>query len=119
GWAAEEATLSRDEGFHIARDEAMDKVAAKLSDFLPGDSSTLVDFDTDFSEENTDLVLLPVYVFAARWGDDKTLRILVNGQTGEVQGEVPRSKVKIAAATLLGLGLIALIVLMIIGASAL
>ena len=119
GWAAEEATLSRDEGFRIGRDEAMDKVADKLRNFLPGDSSTLVDFDTSFSEENTDLVLLPVYVFAARYGADQTLRILVNGQTGEVQGDIPKSMVKIAVAVLLSLGLIALIALLITGGMAL
>ncbi|MDG1498872.1 MAG: hypothetical protein P8N31_13155 [Planctomycetota bacterium] len=119
GWSAEEATLSRDEGFRIGRDEATDKVAAKLKAFMPGDSSTLVDFDTSFSEENTDLVLLPIYVFAARWGDDQTLRILVNGQTGEVQGEVPRSMAKILISVLLALGVIAMIALLIAGASAL
>lgn len=118
GWAAEEATLSRDEGFQAGRSEAMQKVERKLNSFLPGDSSQLVDFSTVFSEENTDLVLLPIYVFAARYGAGERLRILVNGQTGEVQGKVPTSAVKVAVAVLIGIVVVASIVLGLMGASA-
>jgi hypothetical protein len=117
GWAAEEATLSKEQGYQAGRSEAMEKIAEQLRNFFPGDSSQLVDFQTDFSEENTELILLPIYVFAARYGEGETLRILVNGQTGEVQGEVPKSKVKIAMAVVLGLALVALAVLLIMGAS--
>lgn len=111
GWAAEEATLSRDEGFELARTESMDLIVERLREFLPGDSATLKSYGTDFTEESTDLLMLPIYVFAARYGKNQTLRILVNGQTGEVQGLVPRSGVKLALAVILGLGLMVALVL--------
>lgn len=116
GWAAEEATLDRREGRRIAHAEALDLIDRELRRFMPGDSSTVDDFDTELSDENTDLVMLPVWVFAARYtsrGEERTLRILVNGQTGEVQGDVPRSAVKITLAVLLGLAAVFLIVLIV------
>jgi hypothetical protein len=59
-----------------------------------------------------DLVMLPVWVFAARWAPDQpAVKILVNGQTGEVQGHVPLSWPKIIAAIVVALAIIAAIVL--------
>jgi len=120
GWAAEEATLDRGAGDAAARDEGMQAVKAKISRFLPGDSSRLESFETDFSEENTDLVLLPIWVFAARYmngGEEHTLRVLVNGQTGEVQGVLPRSWIKIAAFSIGVIALVAVVVLVIVAAA--
>jgi hypothetical protein len=112
GWIAEEATLSRQEGHDLARAEAMQFIEGRIRDFLPGDTSQLKQFETQFSAEDTDLVLLPIWVFAARYGpEQKSLRILINGQTGEIQGEVPKSPLKIAAGVLGGLALLALLVL--------
>lgn len=117
GWAAEEATLDRVRGHDIARDEALDLIRRELRAFMPGDSSEIDDFNTNLLDENTDLLLLPVWVFAARYkdgGDERTLRILVNGQTGEVQGKVPKSALKIALFVLAMLGTIALIVFVVL-----
>ena len=114
GWAAEEATLDRSEGRRIAHAEALDLIDRELHGFMPGDSATVDDFNTELSDENTDLVMLPVWVFAARYtagGEERTLRILVNGQTGEVQGDVPRSPLKIALAVVFGLVAVFLVVL--------
>ncbi|MDF1797715.1 MAG: hypothetical protein P1V81_00940 [Planctomycetota bacterium] len=114
GFAAEEATLDADTGFERARDEAMGILKHQVKQFLPGDSSQLKHLDAEFAEENTDLVLLPIWVFAARYqvgSEERRLRILVNGQTGEVQGEVPNSKIKIAIFTLAMVALVALLVL--------
>lgn len=113
GWAAEEATLDRDAGYDTARAEGMQAVEQDLKRFLPGDSARLESFQTEFSDENTDLVLLPVWVFAARYQagqEERTLRVLVNGQTGEVQGKLPRSAARIAGFVLAILVAIALVV---------
>lgn len=114
GFAAEEATLDADTGFERARDEAMGILKHKVKAFLPGDSSQLKHLDAEFTEENTDLVLLPIWVFAARYlvgTEERRLRILVNGQTGEVQGDVPNSKLKIALFVLAMVALVGLVVL--------
>jgi len=119
GWIAEEATLERDEGHRLARSEATSFVEGRIERFLPGDSSTLQSFRTTFSNEDTDLILLPIWVFAARYGTDgKTLRILINGQTGEIQGKLPRSPLKIAVGVLLllaGLAVAAILAMTVLG----
>lgn len=118
GWAAEEATLDRDAGDRMAREEGLRVIEAQLANFLPGDSSSLTDFQTQFHDANTDLVMLPIWVFAARYqhgSEERTLRVLVNGQTGEVQGELPRSVIKMVGAGLVVLAVLALVVMAIMG----
>jgi len=108
GWEAEEATLDRDASQQAAHVESHAQLGRDLHGFMPGDSHRDLEFGTRLEEEILDLVLLPVWSFAVRYAEDEPpLRVLVNGQTGEVQGRVPRSALKIAAAILLALGLIA------------
>jgi len=103
GWEAEEPTRSREEGFRLAHDEAVAKVGRRLGTFLPGDRQRRLVHKTQLFEETVDLVLLPVWSFAARYHAEKPpVRILVNGQTGEVHGAVPRSWLKIALAAVGG-----------------
>ncbi len=117
GWVAEEATLDREQGHATAQSEARAWLERRVRAFLPGDSSKLTGLHVDFHDEDTDLVLLPIWVFAARYGKDhRPLRILINGQTGEVQGEVPRSAIKIAIGVGLLLVVFGLILLALMGA---
>ncbi len=97
GWIAEEASLSASECREVARAECTASLERELARFLPGDSHRGLRIHTRFEEETSELVLLPVWVFAVRNAqDEQTLQILVNGQTGEVGGDVPRSWSKIA-----------------------
>jgi RNA polymerase subunit RPABC4/transcription elongation factor Spt4 len=63
-------------------------------------------------------VLLPVWVMAYRYRDD-VFRFLLNGQTGQATGNAPVSRLKIAGAVAIGVGvaLIALIVFLLIAAA--
>jgi len=54
---------------------------------------------TWLEQESLDLVLVPVWVLALRYREDRgLLRVLVNGQTGRVAGAVPWSRLRIALA---------------------
>jgi hypothetical protein len=110
GWPAEEPSLSRQQCLDHARQEARDTVARTLHGFMPGDSHRKLRGDTTLRDESVDLTLVPVWVFALRYHDEKPpARLLVNGQTGEVAGDTPLSWVKIggvAAAALAVLGLL-------------
>lgn len=106
GWLAEEPSMSRDESRELARREGTARVRGMLRAFMPGDSVLGLDHRTEFENESSDLTLLPMWVFAVRYAPDKApVRLLVNGQTGEVSGKVPTSwlKVGLIAAVLLGL----------------
>jgi len=118
GWSAEEPTLSHDECLALARGESTGKVGRLLREFMPGDSVRGLDYETGFESESADLTLLPLWVFAVRYAADRPpVRVLVNGQTGEVWGEVPISwrKVAIVVAAALGLLAVPLLVALISG----
>jgi hypothetical protein len=118
GWAAEEPSLSKQESLAFARSEATEEVGRLLRTFMPGDSVRGLDHRTGFENESADLTLLPMWVFAVRHAPDKApVRMLVNGQTGEVWGDVPTSwaKVGLIAAAVLGLVAIPIVVAVIAG----
>ena len=57
---------------------------------------------TDYSDETFKHILLPIWMAAYKYRG-KSYRFLVNGQTGEVQGERPYSAWKIAFAVMAAL----------------
>jgi len=70
-----------------------DQVSRCASD-VPGDTQRDLRVSTNLSGKRYRHTLLPVWVCAYRFRG-KAFRFLVNGQTGEVQGEAPLSWVKI------------------------
>ena len=64
---------------------------------IGGDHQRINSLDTRYGEIRYKHVLLPIWLSAFRFRD-KTYRFVVNGRTGEVQGERPYSPFKIALA---------------------
>jgi hypothetical protein len=107
GWLAEDPSRSKEDCFQLSHDESVTKVEALLHEFMPGDSHSALQFQTNLSREVIDLVLLPVWSFAIRYAEDRPpVQILVNGQTGRVGGNVPISAVKVTIAVLIGLAVV-------------
>ena len=117
GWISEEPSLTREECLQLARSESTNAVGRLLHGFLPGDSHLDLRHATTLHDETLDLALLPVWIFAIRYDEQKPpIRILVNGQTGKVGGRIPTSwtrVLKIAAAVLGLLSLPVLIALLV------
>ncbi len=108
GWIAEEASLSREQCAALARQEALSEVEQRLQRFLPGDEQRGLRHQTTLHQESLELVLLPLWVFAARYATDAPpMRILVNGESGETYGKLPLSWVKITLTVLGALAVIA------------
>jgi len=96
GWIAEQASVDRDACMGDARGEAEDRIGEGLGSFMPGDSYRNLRFASTFHEETASLVLLPVWIGTARYGSkEEKIRVLLNGQSGEVIGRVPKSSLKI------------------------
>lgn len=114
GWLVEEPSLDLEQCTELARDEATAEEHERLSAFLPGDSHRDVRAQVSVREETIDPVLVPVWVLAVRpRAAEAPLRVVINGQSGEVVGPEKISPVKIllwvlaAAALVLGFALAA------------
>jgi hypothetical protein len=103
GWHAEAYGVDVREGWAAAERRMLAEQVRRCSGDVPGDTQTALSVSTDLSGRKYRLALLPVWVCAYRFRN-RAFRFLVNGQTGEVQGEAPWSWVKIA---LLALGILA------------
>jgi hypothetical protein len=83
------------EGFPVARQSIDEAVRALIRRDIGGDQQRIHSVSTRYSDVKFKHVLLPVWISAYRYRD-KAYRFLINGQTGEVSGESPKSWWKIA-----------------------
>lgn len=111
GFEAELASLASEEAERIAVANLREAEGARLqSELLPGDRDRLEWISSEVELRGRKLVLLPIWIASYRHAD-VVLRLLVNGQTGEVVGRVPVSKAKVALAITLALISIAALLL--------
>ncbi len=97
----------RAEGYTVGLADAHVKAQANMSRVIEsdarrdigGDAQRVDNVDTDWRDQTFKHVLLPVWMAAYKY-NGRSYRFLVNGQTGEVQGERPYSRWKIAFAVL-------------------
>lgn len=100
GFQAEGYTVQLAEGHDSARQVMAQVIDSDVRRDIGGDAQRVDSIDTDYSDETFKHVLLPIWMAAYKYGG-KSYRFLVNGQTGEVQGERPYSWWKISFAALL------------------
>jgi len=96
GFLAEEYSVDPKEGWGKARGQIVENEKKESQKALDGDTQRGLRVNTQLSRITWKHMLLPLYVAAYMYGA-KTYRFVVNGQTGEVQGEAPISWVKVAA----------------------
>lgn len=99
GFQAEGYTVSLADGHGEARDRMAAVIVQDVRRDIGGDEQRVDDVDTTWSDETFKHILLPIWMAAYKY-NGKSYRFLVNGQTGEVQGERPWSVWKIAFAIL-------------------
>jgi len=103
GFISESYSVDLDEGFSEAR-VLMDNIIARDVKFdIGGDRQRIHDISTELSDVTYKHILLPVWVAAYRHRG-KAYNFLVNGRTGQVQGERPYSRPKIIMAVIAGDG---------------
>jgi LSD1 subclass zinc finger protein len=105
GFQAEAYQVGLKEGFPLARAVIDEQIRYAIERDIGGDHQRVHSVSTRYSDVKFKHVLLPVWVSAYRYRG-KPFRFIINGQTGEVSGESPKSAWKIAflvIAILLGL----------------
>jgi hypothetical protein len=112
GWIAEEFSRDADDCRRASRRDAIDDVGLRLRRFLPGDSHNDLAWRTTVDWESLDPLLVPIWVLAVRYRDDRpALRVVINGQTGAIAGKVPLVGWKIAVAVAVAAMVIAAVIL--------
>ena len=110
GWIAEDPSIGKHRSLEMARAHARTRLREQLSDFMPGDCHRLIRHHSEFHDEHMELALLPVWVLPVAYAADKpAVRLLVNGQTGQVFGRSPISIVKVIALAALAIAIALLI----------
>lgn len=100
GFQAEGYTVSLADGHREAQERMSAVILQDVRRDIGGDEQRVDNVDTRWSDETFKHILLPIWTAAYKY-NGKSYRFLVNGQTGEVQGERPWSAWKIAFAVLL------------------
>ncbi|WP_137110344.1 primosomal protein N' (replication factor Y) - superfamily II helicase [Rhodobacter sp. SY28-1] len=100
GFQAEGYTVALADGWREAQDRMSNVIRQDVRRDIGGDEQRIHDVATSWSDETFKHILLPVWMAAYKY-NGKSYRFLVNGQTGEVQGERPWSVWKIATVVLL------------------
>ena len=100
GLQAEGYTVALADGVQTAHGKMALVIQGDVRRDIGGDVQRIDSLNTDYAAETFKHILLPVWMAAYKYGG-KSYRFLVNGQTGEVQGERPYSAWKIAFAVLL------------------
>jgi hypothetical protein len=112
GFEAELASVASGDAERIAIAELRDAEGARIQrELLPGDRNRLDWIASEVEIRARKLVLLPVWIANYRHGD-VVLRLLVNGQTGEVVGRVPVARRKVALVVALALAVLVIAVLL-------
>ena len=110
GFITEKYQIGLKEGFEIAQKMSSPEIKRAILNDIGGDEQRITATKTTYSNITFKHLLFPVYVSVYKY-NNKVYQFLVNGRTGEVQGQRPYSAVKIFFAVVITLIIILLAVL--------
>jgi LSD1 subclass zinc finger protein len=102
GFQAEAYQIGLKDSYPLARAMIDERIRQLIRRDIGGDDQRIDDVATRYGDTTFKHVLMPAWISAYRYRD-KVYRFLVNGQTGETQGESPLSWVKVTLLAILGL----------------
>lgn len=111
GHKAQVYQVSLEDGFERFKKIAEGVIRGDVNRAIGGDRQRIDRMDTDYSNVTFKHLLVPVYAGAYRF-NGKVFQILINGKTGEVQGERPYSWLKIGCLIFFIIGIILFFILL-------
>jgi hypothetical protein len=108
GFQAEAYEIGLKKAFGFGKEIIDRRVESLVNQDIGGDHQRITSLNTQYSHLTFKHILLPMWVSAYLFSG-KTYRFVVNGQTGEVQGESPKSGWKIFFLVVAGLLLLILL----------
>ena len=112
GHKAQTYQIALDQGFEKFKKIAEGIIYSDARNAIGGDEQRVHNVSTDYQNITFKHLLLPIYAGAYRF-NNKVFQIVVNGRTGEVQGERPYSWLKIGCLTVAIIGVILFIIMLI------
>lgn len=110
GFKTESYQVDLKEGFDDAKIKMDERIRAAVCRDIGGDRQRINTLNTIYNNITFKHILLPIWISAYLY-KEKVYRFLINGRTGEVQGERPYSWIKITLTALLIAAIILVIVL--------
>ena len=109
GWGAESYRIPLTQAWELGQTIVQREEHAACGREVPGDTHRNLRVNTRLSHLKYKHVLLPVWLASYRYRN-KVYRFMINGQTGEVQGQKPISWIKVTIAVVLALIVVAIVV---------
>jgi predicted RNA-binding Zn-ribbon protein involved in translation (DUF1610 family) len=111
GWGAEAYTIDLRQAWGTGQKIVDGWVYQACAGEVPGDTHRNLRVNTAYSDMTYKHVLFPVWLASYRY-KDKVYHFLVNGQTGEVQGQAPISWIRVALVVIVAVIIITALVLL-------
>lgn len=105
GFISEKYQVDVQEGFDKAKVRMDDTIRGTVRKHIGGDEQQITTLRTEYNDITFKHILLPIWLSAYKY-KEKVYRFMINGRTGEVQGERPYSFWKIFFTVLGGLAVI-------------
>jgi len=110
GFRSESYQVELTAGLAVAKERMEPVIRQTVYRDIGGDEQRIYSMNTSYSDITFKHILLPIWISSYRY-NDKAYRFLINGQTGEVQGERPYSAIKIILAVLVAIAVVVGIIL--------
>ena len=111
GWVVERYQLDLAPAAQSSREAMKKKLYSMCAEQVPGDTHRNLVVDADYSGQTFKHILLPIWLLSYSYGARK-FQVVINGYTGEIAGDYPKSWVKITLAILVALLAVLIIALL-------
>lgn len=108
GWVVERYQIDLVTAAQHSRERMEDQLHQLCAAQIPGDTYRDLRVNADYTGQTFKHILVPVWLLSYNYGA-KTHQVVVNGYTGAISGEYPKSWVKISIAVLLAIIVLLLI----------
>ncbi len=94
GWVVERYQIDLVAAAQSARERMEDETESLCAAQVPGDTHRNLNVDCDFSRQTFKHILVPIWLLTYNYGHNR-FNVLINGATGSIAGNYPKSWVKI------------------------
>jgi hypothetical protein len=111
GWVVERYQIDLVAAAQRSREVMEEKLYGMCAAQVPGDTHRNLEVDADYSKQTFKHIILPIWLLSYSYGARK-FQVVINGCTGEIAGDYPKSWIKITLTILTVVIVIALLVIL-------